>query len=160
MPGPMFRSMSSYAHQAHIALSEPMTSKVQQSSSLGLCPTFPSTNPHFKLTFRSLTLCEVLSGGRQRQIKPYSHKKRWKNRSRKDKGLSCILPTKSGLATLLERRLRSDLIETFQIINGISNYGRHFFSIFPWIGNLLSRQIPKSKSIKQLYIFDKRVTYF
>ena len=34
-----------------------------------------------------------------------------------------------GLTTLLERRIRSDLIVTFKIINGISDYARHFFNI-------------------------------
>ena len=33
-----------------------------------LCLIFPSLNPHFKLTFRLLTLSQVQSGGRQRQI--------------------------------------------------------------------------------------------
>ena len=45
-----------------------MTSIDQQGSSLGSSPTFPSPNLHFKPTFRSLTLCQILSGGRQRQI--------------------------------------------------------------------------------------------
>ena len=36
---------------------------------------------------------------------------------------------KLGLTTLLERRMRNDLIETFQIINGISNYKRLFKNI-------------------------------
>ena len=30
---------------------------------------------------------------------------------------------KLGLTTLLERRMRNHLIETFKIINGITNYG-------------------------------------
>ena len=43
---------------AHIspALSEPMTSIDQQGSRLGTCPTFPSPNPHYNLTFGSLDL--------------------------------------------------------------------------------------------------------
>ena len=41
----------------------------------------------------------------------------------------CERLEKLRLTTLLERRMRSDLIETFKIINGISNYNR-FFSIF------------------------------
>ena len=41
---------------------------------------------------------------------------------------------KLGLTTLLERRMRSDLIETFKIINGISNYGRYLFNISPKTG--------------------------
>ena len=76
--------MSSKAHQAHIAPSEPMTSLVQlethiaqseplssinqQGSSLGLCPTSPTLNPHCKPSFMSLNLCQVLSDGRQTQI--------------------------------------------------------------------------------------------
>ena len=56
------------------------------------------------------------------------------------------------LITLLQRRMRSDLI-TFKIINGIFNYGRHFFNIFPQIGNLLLRQISKIKSTYQLDLF-------
>ena len=45
-----------------------MTSIVQQGSSLSSCPTFPSPNPHFNPTYESLTLCQVLSGGRKWQI--------------------------------------------------------------------------------------------
>ena len=56
---------------------------------------------------------------------------------------------KLGLTTLLERSMRDDLIKTFKIINGISNYGRHFFSISLRTGNLLSRQISKTKSTNQ-----------
>ena len=56
--------------------------------------------------------------------------------------------------------MRGDLIETFNIINGISNYGRYFFNISLWTRNLLSRQISKSKSINQLDFFAYRVIYF
>ena len=73
MPRHMFGSMSCQVHQAHIALCEPMTSIVQQSSSLGWSPTSPSLNLHYKPTFGSLTLCQVLEGGRQRQIKLGRH---------------------------------------------------------------------------------------
>ena len=31
------------------------------------------------------------------------------------------------ITTLLERRMRSDLIETFKTINGIVNYGHNMF---------------------------------
>ena len=41
---------------AHITLSEPMTSRVQQGSSLGSCSTFPSPNPHYNPTFGSFDL--------------------------------------------------------------------------------------------------------
>ena len=34
---------------------------------------------------------------------------------------------KVGLTTLLERRTRGDLIETFRIINGVADYGSSFF---------------------------------
>ena len=66
---------------------------------------------------------------------------------------------KLGSTTLLERRMRDDLTETFKIINGISNYGRHFFNISPQTWNLLSRQISKAKSISRLDIFANRVMF-
>ena len=44
-----------------------------------------------------------------------------------------------GLTTLLERRMRGDLIEAFKMINGIFNLGRHFKNISPLTGNLQSR---------------------
>ena len=71
VPGLAFEPMSSkahQAHQAHIALSEQMFSTVQQGSSLGSSPTSLSLNSHYKPTFGSLTLCQLLFGGRQRQI--------------------------------------------------------------------------------------------
>ena len=55
--------------------------------------------------------------------------------------------------TLLEKRKRGSQIETFRRINGISNYGRHFFNISPRTGNLLSREISKTKSTNQLDFF-------
>ena len=84
--------MSSLAHEAHIALNEPMTSigtwahvwvhvqlgssahlvqcermisVDQQGLSLGSSLAFPSLN-----SYNNLTLCQVLSSGRQRQIWP------------------------------------------------------------------------------------------
>ena len=65
----MFETMPSKAHQAHIAVSEPMNSIVQQGLSLGSSQTSPSLNPYYKLTFGSLTWYQVLYGGRQWQIK-------------------------------------------------------------------------------------------
>ena len=53
--------------------------------------------------------------------------------------------------------MRGDIIETFKIINGISNYGRHFFTISLQTGNLL---ISKTKSINQLDFFANWVIYF
>ena len=55
--------------------------------------------------------------------------------------------------------MNGDLIETLKIINGISNYVRHFFNISPQIGNLLSRQISKTKFTKPLDTFVNRVIY-
>ena len=56
--------------------------------------------------------------------------------------------------------MKVDLIETFKIINGISNYGRHFFNISPRTGNFLSRQISKTKSTNQLDFLANKVKYF
>ena len=42
VPGPTFGSWNCLPHQAHIALSEPMSSTDKQGSSLGSFPTFPS----------------------------------------------------------------------------------------------------------------------
>ena len=66
-----------------------------------------------------------------KRVKDYSYKERLK---------------KLVLTTLLERRMWSDLIETSKIIYGISNYGRHFFSIFLQTEYLPARKILKSKS--------------
>ena len=49
--------------------------------------------------------------------------------------------------------MRGNLIETFKIINEISNYGRYFFNFSLHIGNFQSRQISKTKSINQLDFF-------
>ena len=36
---------------------------------------------------------------------------------------------KLSLTTLLERRVRGDLIETYKIVNGVVNYGQEFFQV-------------------------------
>ena len=46
---------------------------------------------------------------------------------------------KLGLTTLLERRARGDLIETFKIINGISKYGDGLFKFSRGGDKLISR---------------------
>ena len=46
--------------------------------------------------------------------------------------------------------MRGDLIETFKIICGISNYEIDLFKIFSHKLNLLSRQMLKIKSTKQV----------
>ena len=43
--------------------------------------------------------------------------------------------------------MKGDLIETLKIITDISRYRIHFSNISPQAQNLLSRDIPKSKSI-------------
>lgn len=62
-----------------------------------------------------------------------------------------------GLTTLLERRMRGDLIETFKILAGKNNYGNDFFNLSPRTGNLISRPISKTTSTKQLDFFSNRV---
>ena len=42
-----------------------------------------------------------------------------------------------NLTTLFERRLRGDLIEVFKILNGLCDYGEHFFNVSERTGNLL-----------------------
>ena len=65
---------------------------------------------------------------------------------------------KFGLTILLEWRMKWDLIGTFKMINGISNYGRYFFNISLWTGNLL--QISKTKSTHELDFTANRIIYF
>ena len=48
-----------------------------------------------------------------KRVKNYSYRERWREIK----------------ITLLERRTRGDLIETFKVINGISNYNRHLRNI-------------------------------
>ena len=62
---------------------------------------------------------------------------------------------KLGQVLYYERRIRGDLIETYEII---CNYGRHFHNISPQIVNLLSRQISEANS--RIKLFANRGTYF
>ena len=75
-------------------------------------------------------------------MKYYSYQKRWK---------------KLGLTSLLERRIKGDLIETLKIIDCVSNYGRY---IFLAIFSLQSRLISKNKSTNQLKFSANKVIYF
>ena len=50
-----------------------------------------------------------------KKVKDYNHRERLE---------------KLGWTTLLERRMKGDLIESFKIINGISNNGRHSLNHF------------------------------
>ena len=43
------------------------------------------------------------------------------------------------MTTLLERRMRGDLIETFKILNDFNNYGKQFFNLSERTGNLVAR---------------------
>jgi hypothetical protein len=58
-----------------------------------------------------------------------------------------------GMTTLLERRMRGDLIETFKILNGFNNYGEQFFNLSERTGNLVSRP----KKLSNLDFFGERV---
>jgi hypothetical protein len=61
--------------------------------------------------------------------------------------------TKLNMTTLLERRMRGDLIETFKILNGFSNYGSQFFNLSDRTQNLLYR----SPKLANLDFFSERV---
>ena len=67
-PDPHLGSWNCLPHQAHIAPSETMSSIDQQGSSLGSFPTFPSPLSQLYAAFGLLTMSQVMSGGRQRQI--------------------------------------------------------------------------------------------
>ena len=60
---------------------------------------------------------------------------------------------KLNMTTLLERRMRGDLIETFKILNGFSNYGQTLFSKSSRTGNLIYR----SSKNKTTDFFSERV---
>lgn len=61
-----------------------------------------------------------------------------------------------GLTTLLERRMRGDLIEVFKILNGYSNYGQNFFKLSEKTGNL----IVKTGQRMKLDFFGNRVVKY
>ena len=65
--------------------------------------------------------------------------------------------SKLGLTTLLERRARGDLIETFKILSGISFYGNSLFSVSRNRGNLLERTC---KTKNQQDFFSRRVVKY
>ena len=60
---------------------------------------------------------------------------------------------KLDMTTLLERRMRGDLIETFKILNSFSNYGKQFFNISDRTTNLLYR----SSKLTNIDFFSERV---
>ena len=65
---------------------------------------------------------------------------------------------KLGLTTLLERRLRGDLIETFRIVSGIADYGSTFFRTSQSGRNLLSR--PGDQNSKKYGFLSRRVIHY
>ena len=64
-----------------------------------------------------------------------------------------------GLTTLIERRARGDLIETFKIVRGFSNYGQHFFQISRNGNNLISRP-GDEKSVKHSFFARRVIAYW
>ena len=65
---------------------------------------------------------------------------------------------KLGLTTLLERRARGDLIETFRILSGIADYGRSLFKISHSGRNLVSR--PGDHNTYKHSFFSRRVIFY
>ena len=65
---------------------------------------------------------------------------------------------KLGLTTLLERRARGDLIETFKIVNGIINYGTNLFNKSTRRDKLLVR--PNTITAHQRDFFSNRVVRY
>ena len=62
---------------------------------------------------------------------------------------------KLGLTTLLERRMRGDLIESFKILNSLNSYGNSFFNLSCRTNNLVAR--PGGRSVD---FFGERVIKF
>ena len=65
---------------------------------------------------------------------------------------------KLQLTTLLERRARGDLIETFKILNGFTSYGKSLFSQSTRGNNILIR--PNSNTRDKLNFFSNRVVKY
>ena len=63
-----------------------------------------------------------------------------------------------GLTTLLERRARGDLIETFKIISGIVNYGHNLFNLSSRSQKLVSR--PGDQNRFKHSLLSRRVTSY
>ena len=65
---------------------------------------------------------------------------------------------KLGLTTLLERRARGDLIETFKILSGIAKYGQNLFNVSSRSQNLVSR--PGDQNRFKHSLLSRRVTSY
>ena len=75
-----------------------------------------------------------------------------------------LLPYKTrlhelGLTTLLERRARGDLIETFKIVNGISDYGEKLFK-FSRSGEKLVTRPGDEHRIKHSFFARRVINYW
>ena len=66
---------------------------------------------------------------------------------------------KLGLTTLLERRARGDLIETFRNISGIANYGKNFFNVSKRRLNIISRP-GDQKKYKYEFLCRRVISYW
>ena len=67
---------------------------------------------------------------------------------------------KLSLTTLLERRARGDLIETFKIVNGLTNYGEQFFTLSRRGKNLIIPPHYGSISKNKAEFFSRRVVKY
>ena len=63
------------------------------------------------------------------------------------------------LTSLLKSRMRGDLIETFKIMIGICNYGRHVFIIFLELEVYCQDWFQKLSRVSN-YFFAYRIVYF
>ena len=64
---------------------------------------------------------------------------------------------KLNLTTLLERRMRGDLIETFKIINWFTDYGHQWFYISEWTGKLV---LKNNSHQKRNFFADRVIKYY
>ena len=64
---------------------------------------------------------------------------------------------KLKLTTLLERRMRGDLIETFKILNGLTDYGESWFNVSERTGKLV---IKDGDRHKRNFFANRVVTYY
>ena len=66
---------------------------------------------------------------------------------------------KLGLTTLLERRTRGDLIETFRILSGKADYGKSFYKVSQYGRNLISRPGDQSR-YKHSFLSRRVISYW
>ena len=61
------------------------------------------------------------------------------------------------LTTLLERRMRGDLIETFRILHGFTDYGHHWFHVSERTGKLI---LQDNAHHKRTFFANRVVNYY